>query len=68
MAFSCQKLSQTWECTFKVRGSTHNDCNINVKVNHKILVVFYNLKNCVSHLIMQELGKFDLKIMSYQMD
>ena len=35
---------------------------MNVKLNHIIPVVFYNLKNYDSHLIMQELGKFNLKI------
>ena len=46
----------------KYRGSTHRDCHINVKLNHKIPVVFHNLKTCDSHLIMQELGKLNLKI------
>ena len=31
--------------TEKYRASTHRDCNINVKLNHKISIVFYNLKN-----------------------
>ena len=35
---------------------------MNVKLNHTIPVVFYNLKNYDSHLIMQELGKFNIKI------
>ena len=48
--------------TGKYRGSAHTDCSINVKLNHKIPVVFPNLKNYDSHLIMQELGKFNLKI------
>ena len=47
--------------TGKCRGSAHRDCNINVKLNHKIPVVFHNLKNYDSNLIMQELGKFNLK-------
>ena len=34
---------------------------INVKLNHKAAVVFYNLKNYDSHIIMHELGKFNLK-------
>ena len=51
----------------KVRDHCHitgkyRDCNINVKLNHKIPVVFHNLKNYDSHLIMQELGKFSFKI------
>ena len=44
------------------RGSVHRDCNINLKLNHKIPVVFHNLKNYDSHVIIQELGKFNLKI------
>ena len=40
----------------------HKDCNINVKLNLKIPVIFHNLKNYDSHLIMQELCKFNLKL------
>ena len=46
----------------KYRGSAHRDCNINLRLNHKIPIVVYNLKNYDSHLVMQELGKFNLKI------
>ena len=46
----------------KYRGSAHRYCNINLKLTHKIPIVFNNLKNYDSHLIMQELGKFNLKI------
>ena len=45
----------------KYRGSAHRDCNINLKLNHKIPVEFHNLENYDSHLIMQELGKLNLK-------
>ena len=38
--------------TGKYRGSAHRDCNINIKLNHKIAVVFHNLK----------IRKFDLNI------
>ena len=48
--------------TGEYRGSAHRDCNINVISNHKILVVFHNQKKYDSHLITQELGKFNLKI------
>ena len=44
------------------RDSTHKDCNFKVKLNHKFPIVFRNFKNCDSHRIMQELGKFDFKI------
>ena len=40
----------------------HRDCNINVKLNPKISVVFHHLKNYDPRLIMQELDKFSLKI------
>ena len=46
----------------KSRGSVHRDCNINVELNLKIPAVFHNLKNYDSHLIIQKLDKFDLKI------
>ena len=45
----------------KYRGSEHKDCYINVKLNLKIPVVFHNLKNYDSHLVMQKPGKFNLK-------
>ena len=48
--------------TGKYTGSAHRDCNINVNLDHKIPVIFHNLKISDSHLIMQELGKFNLKI------
>ena len=38
------------------------DCNINLKLTKKIPVIFDNLRGCDSHLIMQEIGKFDVKI------
>ena len=50
------------QVTGKYRGSAHRDCNINVKLNHKIPVVFHNLKNYDSHLIKQKLCKFNFKI------
>ena len=49
------------DITGKYRGSAHRDCNINVKLNHKIPVVFHNLKNYDSFFNLQELDKFSLK-------
>ena len=37
--------------TGKYGGSAHRDCNINVTLNHKIPIIFHNLKNYDSHLI-----------------
>ena len=56
------KVRDHCHITGKYRGSTHRDCNINLKLNQKIPVVFHNLKNNDSHLIMQEVGTFNLKI------
>ena len=46
----------------KYWGSAYRDCNINVKLHQKISAVFHNVKSYASHFIMQELGKYNLKI------
>ena len=56
------KVIDNCRITGKYRGSAHRDCNINVELNHKIPILFYNLKNGDSHPIMQELCKFNFKI------
>ena len=48
--------------TGKYIGFWHEDCNIKVKLNNKIPVIFHDVKNNHSHLIMQELRKFDFQI------
>ena len=48
--------------TGKYRGSARRDCSINGKLIHKITVVFHNIRNYDSYLIMQELGRFNLNI------
>ena len=52
------KVRDHCHITRKCRGSAHRDCNINLKLNHKIPVAFHNLKNYDSHFIMHELRKF----------
>ena len=49
------KVTFPFHVNGKYRGSAHRGCNINVKLNHKIFVVFQNPQNYDSHLIMQEL-------------
>ena len=56
------KLRHHCHIAGKYRSSVHRDCNINFKLNHQIAIAFHNLKIYDSHLIMQELGKFNLKI------
>ena len=48
--------------TGKYRDSTHGDCNIDIKLNHKNPVLFYNLQSYDSHLSFQELDKPSLII------
>ena len=56
------KVRDNCDITGKYKDFAHKDCNVKVKLNHKTAVVFHNLKNYDSHLIMQELGKFNFKI------
>ena len=46
----------------KYRDSDRWNCNINLKLTKKVLVIFHNLKGYDSHLITLEIGKFDVKI------
>ena len=54
------KVRDHCHITGKYRVFAYRD--VNVKLNHKILVVFHNLKKYDSHLIMHELCKFNLKL------
>ena len=56
------KVKDHCHITGKYRGSAHRDCNINLKLNHKIHAAFHNLKIYDSHIVIQELGKFSLKV------
>ena len=56
------KVRDHCHITGKYRGSVHKGCNINLKLNHKVPIIFHNLKRHDSYLIMQELGKFNLTI------
>ena len=48
--------------TGRYRGSPHKDCNINLRFIKKIPVIFQSLRDCDSHLIIQEISKSDMKI------
>ena len=48
--------------TGKYRGSSPWNCNVNLKLTKKLPVLFQNLKGYDSHLIIQEIVKFFLKI------
>ena len=43
-----------------VNTSAYGDCTVNVKSHNPL--IFCSLRNCDAHLILQQLGKFDLEI------
>ena len=48
--------------TRKYTGSNHWRCSVNLRLTKKVLVIFHNLRDCDSHLTMQGIDKFDVKI------
>ena len=48
--------------TGKCRGTADWSCNINLQLTKKVRVIFHNLTDYDSHLIFDELNKFDVKI------
>ena len=56
------KVRDHCHITRKYRGSAQRDRNINLRLNHKIRIVFYKFNNYYSYLFMQELGKFNVKV------
>ena len=62
------KVRYYCDITGEYRASAHRDYNINLELNHIIPVVFQNIKDYVSQLIMEKLGTFNLKEVLHQMD
>ena len=56
------KVGDQCHITGKYRGSAHWSCTINFKLTKKVPIIFHNLRSYDSHLIMQEIDKFDLKV------
>ena len=48
--------------TGKFRGAANESCNLNFQLTKKFLVIFHNLRGYDSHLIFNELDKFDVII------
>ena len=48
--------------TGKFRGAAHRNCNVNFELNKKVPKIFHNLRGYDTHLIFNELNKFDVKI------
>ena len=56
------KVRDHCHITGKYRGAAHWNSNINLGLRKKILVIFHNLRGYGSHLIMKEIGKFNLEV------
>ena len=56
------KVRDHCHTTGKYRGSAHSSCNINLGLTKKDSVIFRNLKGYDSHLIIEEVGKCDVKV------
>ena len=56
------KVKDHCNITGKYRGSAHWSCNVNLKLNRKVSVIFNNLRGYDSHLIMQEINKLDIEL------
>ena len=57
-----EKVRDHCHVTGKFRGAAHWNCNINFQLTKKASVIFHNLRGYDSHLIFNELDRFDVKI------
>ena len=48
--------------TENYRGSAHSNCDINLKLNKIVPVIFHNFRGYDNPLIMGEINKFDVQI------
>ena len=55
-------IKKKLEINGKFRGAAHRNCNVNFQLTKNVSVIFHNLRGHDSHLIFNELDKFDVKI------
>ena len=56
------KLKDHCHVSGKFRGAACNRCNLQLRLTHTIPVIFHNLRGYDSHLLLQELGRFEREI------
>ena len=57
-----KKVRDHCHVTGNFRGAAHWSCNKNLQLTKNLPVIFHNLRGYDSHLIFNELNKFDMKI------
>ena len=57
-----EKVRDHCHVTGKFRGAAHRSCNVNFQLTKKVPGIFHNLRGYDSHLIFNELDKFNVKI------
>ena len=64
----CEKLIDDekgrdhYRTTGKYRGAARRSCNVNLKLTKKVVIIFHNLKGYDSHLIINDIGKLNVKV------
>ena len=56
------KVRDHCHITGKYRSAAHRNCNINLKISKKLVIIFHDLRGYDSHLIFKELSKFNCNI------
>ena len=57
-----EKVQDHCHVTGKLRGAAHFSCNVNCKLSKKVRLILNVLRGYNSHLIIKEIGKFDVKV------
>ena len=57
-----EKVRDYCHVTGTFRGAAHRNCNVHFQWTKNVPVIFHNLRGYDSHLIFNELDKFDVKI------
>jgi hypothetical protein len=65
------KVRDHCHITGKYRGAAHNECNLKLRIyphKTKVPVVFHNLRSYDGHLLMQAIGKTNIKRLAWKKD